>query len=362
MQHSTHKKEGVEYAAKVVENKSLADEENLEALETEVRFGTPASGLSNARECFSPLLIRGFAARAVLGSSLSPGRFATPAQIDILRKLDHPHIVGLKEVVLDKTNTYIIMELLGGGELFNRIVDRGPFPEPEAAKLFAQILLSMEYLHSLDIVHRDVKPENILYTAEGSNSVKLIDFGYAGVWSPEKELTGLCGTPDYVAPEVLTWYEDEESGTPYGKSSDLWSLGVLLYVILSGCSPFSADEEDEILKLVAAAQYVFHEGEFASVSANAKDMIAKLLVSDPSQRLTMPQMLSHPWLTEAVAATRAEIAAAKAAKSKAANGGAGAAKAPAKQQQPSTRTAGGGEGGVPTIEPRVEPVSKGGER
>ena len=247
MQHSTHKTEGVEYAAKVVENKSLADEENLEALETEVRFGTPASGLSNARQCFSPLLIRGFAARAVLGSSLSLGRFATPAQIDILRKLDHPHIVGLKEVVLDQTNTYIIMELLGGGELFNRIVDRGPFPEPEAAKLFAQILLSMEYLHSLDIVHRDVKPENILYTAEGSNSVKLIDFGYAGVWSPEKELTGLCGTPDYVAPEVLTWYEDEESGTPYGKSSDLWSLGVLLYVILSGCSPFSADEEDEIL-------------------------------------------------------------------------------------------------------------------
>ena len=100
----------------------------------------------------------------------------------------------------------------------------------------------MEYLHTLNIVHRDVKPENILYTSEGASSIKLIDFGYAGVWSADKPLTGLCGTPDYVAPEVLTWYDDDEHGTPYGHASDLWSLGVLLYVILSGCSPFSADE------------------------------------------------------------------------------------------------------------------------
>ena len=246
-------------------------------------------------------------------------------------------------------------------QLFNRIVDRGPFPEAEAAKLFAQILLSMEYLHSLDIVHRDVKPENILYTAEGSDSVKLIDFGYAGVWSAEKELTGLCGTPDYVAPEVLTWYEEDVDGTPYGKASDLWSLGVLLYVILSGCSPFSADEEDEILKLVAQAQYVFHESEFAHVSASAKDMIAKLLVADPSQRLTMAQLLSHPWLADAVATGRAEIAAAKAAKANGAKPAAAAAKPAAKpqQQQPSTRTAGEGDAGkVPTaaIEPRVDKV------
>lgn len=316
VQHSVHLVEKVQYAAKVVENKSLTDDENLEALETEIA---------------------------------------------ILRKLEHPHIVGVKEVVLDKENTYIIMELLSGGELFNRIVDRGPFPEAEAAKLFAQILLSMEYLHSLDIVHRDVKPENILYTAEGSDSVKLIDFGYAGVWSAEKELTGLCGTPDYVAPEVLTWYEEDVDGTPYGKASDLWSLGVLLYVILSGCSPFSADEEDEILKLVAQAQYVFHESEFAHVSASAKDMIAKLLVAEPSQRLTMAQLLSHPWLADAVATGRAEIAAAKAAKANGAKPAAAAAKPAAKpqQQQPSTRTAGEGDAGkVPTaaIEPRVDKV------
>lgn len=257
-----HLKERSKYAVKVVENKSLGDEENLEALETEIA---------------------------------------------ILRKLDHPHIVALKEVVVTRLDTFIVMELLSGGELFNRIVEQGRFNEKSAAALFAQILLSMEYLHSLNIVHRDVKPENILYVKEGSSEIKLIDFGYAGVWEASKQLTGLCGTPDYVAPEVLTWYEDDENGTPYGKGSDLWSLGVLLYVILSGCSPFSADEEEAILQLVNEGKYEFHESEWSEVSAPAKDLISKLLVVDPEQRLTMEGMLEHGWLKEAVAEGRASI-------------------------------------------------------
>jgi len=259
---AVHLKENAKYAVKVVENKSLADEENLEALETE---------------------------------------------IDILRKLDHPHIVALKEVVVCPKDTYIVMELLSGGELFNRIVEQGRFSEPDAAELFAQILLAMEYLHSLNIVHRDVKPENILYVSQGSTQIKLIDFGYAGVWAPDKELSGLCGTPDYVAPEVLSWYDEDDNGTPYGKGSDLWSLGVLLYVILSGCSPFSAEEEEAILQLVAQAKYEFHESEWSTISEPAKDLIRKLLVVDPAQRMTMPQMLEHEWLKDAVAAGRASI-------------------------------------------------------
>jgi len=257
-----HLAENAKYAVKVVENKSLADEENLEALETE---------------------------------------------IDILRKLDHPHIVALKEVVVCPMDTYIVMELLSGGELFNRIVEQGRFSEPDAAELFAQILLAMEYLHSLNIVHRDVKPENILYVSQGSSQIKLIDFGYAGVWAPDKELSGLCGTPDYVAPEVLSWYDEDDNGTTYGKGSDLWSLGVLLYVILSGCSPFSAEEEEAILQLVAQAKYEFHESEWSTVSESAKDLIRKLLVVDPAQRMTMPEMLDHPWLKDAVGAGRTAI-------------------------------------------------------
>lgn len=270
-----HTGEGSTYAVKVVANESLSDEENLEALETEIA---------------------------------------------ILRQLEHPHIVELKEVVVASQETFIVMELLSGGELFNRIVEQGRFSEEQAAGLFAQILLSMEYLHSLNIVHRDVKPENILYLSPGSTDIKLIDFGYAGIWAADKQLTGLCGTPDYVAPEVLSWYEDDESGTPYGKGSDLWSLGVLLYVILSGCSPFSAEEEDELLQLVAAAKYEFHEAEWKEISADAKDLIRKLLLVDPAARLTMSQVLDHPWLRAAVAATRATIAAKVAAGSTRANG------------------------------------------
>jgi serine/threonine protein kinase len=110
----------------------------------------------------------------------------------------------------------------------------------------------------------------IRYVKEGSSEIKLIDFGYAGVWEPQKQLTGLCGTPDYVAPEVLSWYEDDENGTPYGKGSDLWSLGVLLYVILSGCSPFAADAEEDILQLVGDGKYEFHEAEWKEVSEDAK--------------------------------------------------------------------------------------------
>lgn len=133
----------------------------------------------------------------------------------------------------------------------------------------------MEYLHSRNIVHRDVKPENILYVTQGADDIKLIDFGYAGLWTSEQPLTGLCGTPDYVAPEVLTWYDDDEKGTPYGKGSDLWSLGVLLYVILSGCSPFLADEEEQLLKQVAEAKFVFFENEWKGISNDAKDLIKK---------------------------------------------------------------------------------------
>ena len=262
VQAATHKVEGSRYAVKVVENITLDDEENLEALETEIK---------------------------------------------ILRQLSHPHIVQLKEVVHTAENTYIVMELLSGGELFNRIVDKGCYPEKEAAELFAQICISLNYLHSRDIVHRDVKPENILFVSSESSDMKLIDFGYAGLWREDKQLTGLCGTPDYVAPEVLTWYDDDENGTPYGKGSDLWSLGVLLYVILSGCSPFSADAEELLLKQVAEAKYDFFENEWKTISDEAKDIIRRLLVADPAERMGMAELLEHPWVKPSADKCRVEI-------------------------------------------------------
>jgi len=137
--------------------------------------------------------------------------------------------------------------------------------------------------------------------------MKLIDFGYAGLWREDKQLTGLCGTPDYVAPEVLTWYDDDENGTPYGKGSDLWSLGVLLYVILSGCSPFSADAEELLLKQVAEAKYDFFENEWKTISDEAKDIIRRLLVADPAERMGMAELLEHPWVKPSADKCRVEI-------------------------------------------------------
>jgi calcium/calmodulin-dependent protein kinase I len=266
VQRATHLKEQATYAIKLVKNEELEDDENMEALETE---------------------------------------------ISILRKMKHPYIVQLKEVVTTDENTYLVMELLGGGELFERIVEKGAFTEEEGAALFAQILLSMEYLHKLNIVHRDVKPENILYSHRDGTDIKLIDFGYAGIWRPDQQLTGLCGTPDYVAPEVLSWYdESDEKGIPYGASSDMWSMGVLLYVILSGCSPFNADEEEALLKLVAMGQYEFHDPDWTHVSEDAKDLISNLLVVDVNKRYNMTQALSHSWVKNAVVQCREAMAAA----------------------------------------------------
>ena len=143
------------------------------------------------------------------------------------------------EVVRDKEHIYIIQECLGGGELFEHLLAKGPFKEDYALAIFVQVTLAVEYLHGLDVVHRDIKAEDIVYAAKGSPLIKIIDFGGACTWTAEEGLTGLVGTPQYVAPEVVTGYgEVSPTEQPYGKGCDLWSMGVLLYVMLSKTMPF----------------------------------------------------------------------------------------------------------------------------
>ena len=188
----------------------------------------------------------------------------------------------------------------------------GDDPLDVPRRVLHDVLEGLAHAHACGIAHRDVKPENLMVT-EGSDGaaaahLTLIDFGYAGMWAADSPLTGLCGTPDYEAPEVLTWYEDDDNGTPYGKGSDLWSLGVLLYVILSGCSPFSADEEEALLAQVSEAKYEVYDSEWKAISAPAKDLISKLLVVDPATRLTMEACLAHPWLAGAIEKGRQKAA------------------------------------------------------
>lgn len=165
--------------------------------------------------------------------------------------------------------------------------------------------------------------------------IKVIDFGYAGIWTPGAELTGLCGTPDYVAPEILSWYDGDAgagagaeggdagagaAGSPsgagagggalgvrYGKVSDVWSLGVLLYVLLSGTSPFAAEDEPGLLRRVLAADYAFPDREWRAVSAEAKSLIQAALVADPDARASLAELKAHPWCASAVAQVAAEL-------------------------------------------------------
>eukprot|EP00307_Rebecca_sp_RCC1486_P012152 CAMPEP_0119405748 /NCGR_PEP_ID=MMETSP1335-20130426/335_1 /TAXON_ID=259385 /ORGANISM="Chrysoculter rhomboideus, Strain RCC1486" /LENGTH=347 /DNA_ID=CAMNT_0007429789 /DNA_START=100 /DNA_END=1143 /DNA_ORIENTATION=- len=257
---------GKRFALKVVDNKTLNDEENLEALEQEVR---------------------------------------------ILRMLEHPYVVKLKEVVMTNDATYMCMELLAGGELFGKIVEQGPYPEAPAAVLFAKLVIGVEFLHSKQVVHRDLKPENVLFVSgagEQPTDIKIIDFGYAGIWTASAQLTGLCGTPDYVSPEVISWYDEEAAkGRPYGKASDVWSMGVLLYVLLSGCSPFAAEEEEELLRLVEKAEFSFPEKEWAKVSDSAKDVVRRCLVVNEAERVTIAQLKQHDWCREAIQAAELEL-------------------------------------------------------
>merc|ERR1712185_619390 len=193
------------------------------------------------------------------------------------------------EVCRDKENVYVGMECLGGGELFEHLLAKGPFKEDYALTIFAQVALAVDYMHSVDIVHRDLKAENLVFAAKGSPVIKCIDFGGACSWSASEGLVGLVGTPQYVAPEVVTGFgEVDPTEKPYGKECDMWSMGVLLYVMLSKTMPFRAKEVDQLLKQVVKGKFAYKpEDRWKHVSESAKDLITKLLTKDPAKRLTI---------------------------------------------------------------------------
>jgi len=211
-------------------------------------------------------------------------------EIYIMKKVDHPNILKLYEVYEDDEFFWLVLELVEGLELFDKIVDRGNYSEKDAANIVKQIVEAVKYLHEHEIVHRDLKPENLLSAGEGENEVvKVADFGFAKNFGEEKLITS-CGSPGYVAPEVLT--EDT-----YTNAVDMWSVGVIIYILLSGYPPFYDDAPPKIFKKITEAKYDFNDPAWEHVSDLAKDLIRKLLVRDPEERLTAAECLKHPWLT-----------------------------------------------------------------
>jgi len=214
-------------------------------------------------------------------------------EIQIMKKLNHANILKLFEVYEDDDSFYLVMELVKGKELFDKIVERGMYSERDAANIIAQVVSAVDYLHENGIAHRDLKPENLLVEGEEEDSiVKIADFGFAksfGGDTGEKLMTS-CGSPGYVAPEILT-------AESYDKSVDMWSVGVILYILLSGYPPFYADSAPALFKKIMDVKYDFDDSVWDDISDSAKDLIRNLLVKDPSKRFTAQQCLTHAWIT-----------------------------------------------------------------
>ncbi|KAG7457885.1 hypothetical protein MATL_G00232020 [Megalops atlanticus] len=223
-------------------------------------------------------------------------------EVEILQALQHGNIMALRDVFENRAEVVLIVELISGGELFDFIAAKESLTESEAIEFIEQILQGVGYMHSKNIAHFDLKPENIMLSDKDSllPDIKIIDFGLAQCLTQGEEYRSMCGTPQYIAPEVINY-------TPLSVATDMWSIGVITYILLSGMSPFQGDTNEETLRNIVEMNYEFDDRHFKQTTAMAKDFIQKLLVKEQSERMTAEECLLHPWikpLTKKQAANR----------------------------------------------------------
>jgi len=214
----------------------------------------------------------------------------THKEFEMLRSIDHPHVLRVYEMFEDDVACYIVTELMEGGELYDRVIELDFFTEEHAREITNQLVNAVATLHSFNVVHRDIKPENILLhkKEDGKPFIKVCDFGFACI-QPKDGMNEAIGTPYYVAPEVL-------SGKRYDKKCDVWSVGVVVYVMLSGRTPFNADNLAGIAKEIRNCRYTFKYPEFEKASEQALDFVRTCLQVDPTVRPTMEGLLQLEWL------------------------------------------------------------------
>ncbi|XP_034940146.1 calcium/calmodulin-dependent protein kinase type 1-like isoform X5 [Chelonus insularis] len=211
-------------------------------------------------------------------------------EIRVLRRLTHPNIVQLLETFEDKHKVYLVMELVTGGELFDRIVEKGSYTEKDASGLIRQVLEAVDYMHEQGVVHRDLKPENLLYYSPDEDSkIMISDFGLSKMEDSGIMATA-CGTPGYVAPEVL-------AQKPYGKAVDVWSIGVISYILLCGYPPFYDENDANLFAQILKGEFEFDSPYWDDISDSAKDFIHKLMCVNVEERYTCKQALAHPWIS-----------------------------------------------------------------
>ncbi|KAI0200190.1 Pkinase-domain-containing protein [Astrocystis sublimbata] len=219
-------------------------------------------------------------------------------EIAVLMGVSHPNVLCLKDTFNEKNAVYLVLELAPEGELFNHIVTKQKLSEEETRRLFVQLFQGIKYLHDRNIVHRDIKPENIL-VVDKEIHVKLADFGLAKIIGEESFTTTLCGTPSYVAPEILA----EGRHRKYTKAVDIWSLGVVLYISLCGFPPFSDELYSRefpytLSQQIKSGRFDYPSPYWDSVGDPALDLIDRMLVVDPEKRFSVDQCLQHPWLSQ----------------------------------------------------------------
>lgn len=211
-------------------------------------------------------------------------------EVEMMKSLQHPRLLQLYDAFENKSSFCIITELITGGELFERVInDDFVLTEKASVMFMRQICDGVSFMHSRYILHLDMKPENILCLTRQGNRIKIIDFGLARKYNPKDELKILFGTPEFMAPEVVNF-------DPVTPATDMWSIGVICYILLSGLSPFQGATEPETLCNVTSAKWDFNAEEFESISVDAKDFISRLLVKDPGRRMSCRECLEHKWL------------------------------------------------------------------
>ena len=204
-------------------------------------------------------------------------------EIHILKMIRHPNIIQLYEIIETSKQLYLIMEYASGGEVFDYIVANHRVKEAEASRYFHQIISGVEYLHKLSVVHRDLKPENLLLTAD--KGIKIVDFGLSNTYKAGETLKTACGSPCYAAPEMI-------AGKRYhGSQVDIWSCGVILYALVCGYLPFEDPNTNNLYKKILSGEFKLP----SFLSPEAKDLVSKILNTDPESRYTISEIRKHPW-------------------------------------------------------------------